>query len=109
MRQWLLFSYPYISLTGEKIKAMNIVIYLYWQSVEACFTILAENSGAYHAIKKCFQQLLLLDQSKNWLNICTDILQQAEMDENFIEYDNNLGIPTEIFVHELVLFLEATF
>jgi hypothetical protein len=35
-------------------------------------------------------------------------LQQAEVDENFIKYDNNPGIPTEIFVCELVLFPETT-
>ena len=50
----------------------------------------------------------MVDQRKNWLNICTDLLQQAEVDESFIKYDNHPGIPIKIFVCELVLFPETT-
>ena len=69
--------------------------------MEACFTILTEDLGVYHVFSKCFQQLVMVDQRKDWVNICTILLQQAEMGDNFIKYNSNPGEEKELKVEHI--------
>jgi hypothetical protein len=51
-------------------------------SAGSCFTILTDNMGMWHVSTKFIPQLLMVGQKENQLNICTDLAQQAEADEN---------------------------
>jgi hypothetical protein len=40
--------------------------------------------GMHHVSTK-IRPLLLDEQKENWLNLCADLLQHAEVDENFMK------------------------
>jgi hypothetical protein len=35
--------------------------------------------------QKCISHILIIEQDENQLNICTDVLQKAKVDMNFIK------------------------
>jgi hypothetical protein len=54
-------------------------------SIGLCSTILTENLGIWHVSTEFVPCILITEQDTNQQNICTDALQKAEVDVNFIK------------------------
>lgn len=80
VQTWQLFWFPF-AVTGKRSLCIHCHGHCHYPSDHA--SNIGWKLGPAGCLMEFIPQLLTVEQKETWLSICTDLLQQAEVDENY--------------------------